>query len=147
VTSALFTSHFEQVVRNAIVADVFEFDGRCGDYDHFFETTPKQCDIVWREGEYRMGSARDNDEYAFVLFHGETPVGFYTQMMAWIDPPHRGKGLAQRMIVEFASHFGPDAFKAVDDPAEGYGFSDAGLSVHLRARELARQAPDAAAGP
>lgn len=139
MTSALLTDHFERVVHNAIVADVFEFDGRCGDYDHIFEETPSGSAILWQDAPYSIGAVRDSDGHCCILFHESEPVGFYQQMMAWVDEPHRGKGLAQRMIVTFAEHFGPDAFKAVDDPADGYGFSDAGLAVHLRARELARQ--------
>jgi hypothetical protein len=83
-----------------------------------------------------------------MLFHKGSVVGFYFDMMAWLDPEHRGNGLATKMIFAFANHFGDDAFREARIKADcALGFSQEGYDLHARALEMAtelarKQAPE-----
>lgn len=140
MSSALLTAHFQLIMDNAQINDAFYgFDASQEESHSFYLETVFNADTaIWHNGDYTLCTVPDDDAPTALLYHKEQVVGLYRDMMAWIEPGHRGKGLGACMIMEFAEHFGEDAFQSgAGDPADGIGFTVAGYAAHQAARELA----------
>lgn len=148
--SALLTRHFKTIMKNAMVDDfAFDFDAAEDEGHSFYlETGYDPANLIWEDGNgYRLCTVPDDDAPTVLLYREETVVGLYRCMMAWVHPDHRGQGLGTRMIVEFAEHFGKNAFVNADsDPADGLGFTEGGYRAHEAARQIAIER-QAAASP
>lgn len=152
MSSALLTPHFEMIMKNAQIDDfLYDFDASEESHSFYLEAEYDGKNVIWSGADgYALCSVPDDDAPTVLLFHKEnTVVGLYRDMMAWIDPEHRGKGLGTTMIVEFAEHFGENAFSSEEnDAADGLGFTSAGYAVHQAAREIAMERLEASAsGP
>jgi ribosomal protein S18 acetylase RimI-like enzyme len=152
MSSALLTSHFEMIMENAQIDDVlYEFDATEESHSFYLEADYDETAVIWAGADgYALCTVPDDDAPTVLLFHKEKKVvGLYRDMMAWIDPDHRGKGLGTTMIVEFAEHFGENDFQSDhNDAAEGLGLTDAGFAVHQAAREIAMERLEtSASGP
>jgi GNAT superfamily N-acetyltransferase len=136
--SALLSEDFDAILDVAVVDESYDFGGRCGDYDFYFSDPFREANVLWTEGVYSVCDCPESDNAAVVLFFGREPVGFYLDLMIWIDEAHRGRGLSSRMIAAFADCNGPGAFERGRDIAwPGMGFSPAGYHAHLAARRIA----------
>jgi ribosomal protein S18 acetylase RimI-like enzyme len=152
MTSALLTPHFETIMDNAMIDDFFyDFDATEESHSFYLEADYDEKNVIWSGADgYALCSLPDDDAPTVLLFHKNTTVvGLYRDMMAWIDPDHRGKGLGTAMVVEFAEHFGENAFSSDEnDPADGLGFTSAGFAIHQAAREIAMERLEAStSGP
>lgn len=95
-------------------------------------------DPIWRsaDGIYAVHAVADPDwqpQHTVLLTHGGDPVGFYAGGMTWIDPDHRGRGLAAPMILAAAVTAGGVPY----DNVEIMGFSEAGIAAHRAAHRMA----------
>jgi GNAT superfamily N-acetyltransferase len=150
MTSALLTDHFEKVMENAMIDDfLYNFDANEDSHSFYLDAEYDEANLIWQNDDgYRLCKVPGDDAPTVLLFHEESVVGLYRDMMAWINPDHRGKGLGTTMIVEFADHFGENAFKnEQNDPAEGLGFTDAGFAVHQNARQIAMERLELSSSP
>jgi len=135
---AILSDDYRGILDVAVVGPAFGVDGRA-DYGFFFDEEPEGKRVVWQEDGYLIADA-DYDSPTLILFHGGRPCGFYFDMMAWLDPDHRGRGLATRMVLSYASHFGADAFAEQRRKAGcGLGFSQEGYDLHIRVLEIAEE--------
>jgi len=141
----LWQADIDDFVGGAIhVGPSFEFDGRADgtdsdeDYTHVWD---------WDDfGRTLWSGTRDGTEYSVVELAGFDPptvalrtegetVGYYMDAMCWVDPPHRGKGLAVDLIR------GGIALLDKVPNLNAVGFSEAGLAAHEAAhRESVREA-------
>lgn len=152
MTSALLTPHFETIMANAQINDfLYDFDATDESHSFYLEEEFVSENVIWSgEDGYALCTLPHDDAHTVLLFHkGVKVVGLYRDMMAWIEPDHRGQGLGATMIVEFAEHFGENAFTSEqNDPAEGLGFTEAGYAAHKAAQEIAVERLEmAASGP
>ncbi|MCS4090154.1 GNAT family N-acetyltransferase [Rhizobium sp. BK176] len=136
--NAILSDDYAAILDVAQVGPYFGVNGR-EDYHFFFDELLVAEDIVWEDGDYAIADVH-YDTPTVMLFHQGSVVGFYYDMMAWLDPEHRGNGLATKMIFAFADHFGDDAFKEARIKADcAMGFSQEGYDLHVRALEMARE--------
>ncbi|MDW9481734.1 hypothetical protein GOB57_24100 [Sinorhizobium meliloti] len=150
--SAILSDDYQAILDVAQISPIHAFDGRV-EYDFFFhEDSPSTESVVWQEGDYAIADV-DYDSPTVMLFHKGNVVGFYFDMMAWLDEEHRGRGLATKMIFAYADRFGEAAFAEQRAKADcALGFSPEGYDLHERALEMARQlaqepSPKKALGP
>jgi len=128
----------------SFVGDVFDFDGRADgseseeDYTHIWEWDDFGRSL-WsgtRDGiGYSVVELRDCEPATVALRADGETVGFYSDAMCWIDPPHRGRGLSVDLVRGGIALLGkvPDLNLV--------GFSEAGLAAHEAAhRESVREA-------
>jgi RimJ/RimL family protein N-acetyltransferase len=149
--TAILSDDYAAILDVAQIGPYFGFDGR-EEYDFFFDEQLSAEDVIWEEGDYAIADVH-YESPTVMLFHKGSVVGFYFDMMAWLDPEHRGNGLATKMIFAYADHFGDDAFKEQRIKADcALGFSQEGYDLHIRALEMAielarKQAPKGAPVP
>ena len=142
--SAILTDDYAAILDVAQVSPIHGFDGR-DEYDFFFDEQLPADAVIWEEGEYAIADV-GYDSPTVMLFHEGKVVGFYFDMMAWLDVEHRGRGLATTMIFAYADRFGENAFADQRVKADcALGFSPEGFDLHQRALEIARQLAQAAA--
>ncbi len=142
MTSALLTDHFQTIMENAQINDLlYDFDATEDSHSFYLESEFNRNDVIWSgAGGYNLCAVPGDDAPTVLLFHDSRVVGLYRDMMAWVDPRHRGKGLGATMIVEFAEYFGEHAFRnEEDDPSAGLGFTIAGFAAHRVARTIATE--------
>lgn len=137
--SALLSKAFARIVDDAFVSDAFEFDGRCGDYEYYLEQELDISSVVFERDGYAIQCDGDEDMQDVVLIHDGKAVGFYADLMIWIDPEHRGKGLSVDMVTAFADHYGAGAYRDLEKRLSPLGFSVAGWRAHEKAAEIARE--------
>jgi GNAT superfamily N-acetyltransferase len=136
--NAILSDDYAGIIDVAQIGPHFGFDGR-EEYHFFFDEQLSAEDVVWEEGDYAIADVH-YDSPTVMLFHKGSVVGFYYDMMAWLDPEHRGKGLATKMIFAYADHFGDDAFREARIKADcALGFSQEGYDLHVRALEMAME--------
>jgi RimJ/RimL family protein N-acetyltransferase len=141
--SAILTDDYADILDVAQVSPIHGFDGR-EEYDFFFDETLPADAVIWEHGEYTIADV-GYDSPTVMLFHAGKVVGFYFDMMAWLDADHRGMGLATKMIFAYADRFGENAFREQRIKADcALGFSPEGFDLHQRALELAREMAQAA---
>lgn len=141
--SAILSDDYAAILDVAQISPIHSFDGR-EEYDFFFDEELRSEDVIWEEGEYAVADV-NYDSPTVVLFHRGRAVGFYFDMMAWLDEDHRGQGLATKMIFAYAGRFGPEAFAEQRVKADcALGFSPEGFDLHVRALEMARRMASAA---
>lgn len=141
--NAILSEDYQGVLDVAQISPIHSFDGRA-EYDFFFEEELSADAVIWEEGDYAIADVA-YDTPTVMLFHKGNVVGFYFDMMAWLDADHRGRGLATRMIFAYADRFGDDAFADTREKADcAMGFSPEGYDLHERALEMARQLAQAA---
>ncbi|MCV9964063.1 hypothetical protein OIU34_19465 [Pararhizobium sp. BT-229] len=142
--TAILSDDYAAILDVAQISPVHGFDGRA-EYDFFFgEELPTDA-VIWEDGDYAIADV-GYDSPTVMLFHQGSVVGFYFDMMAWLDAEHRGRGLATKMIFAYADRFGGNAF--ADQRAKAgcaLGFSPEGYDLHERALQLARDLARAAA--
>ncbi|MBY3432914.1 hypothetical protein HFN89_01820 [Rhizobium laguerreae] len=135
--TAILSDDYAAILDVAQIGAHFGFDGR-EEYDFFFEEELPE-DILWEDGDYAIADV-GYDSPTVMLFHKGSVVGFYFDMMAWLDPGHRGRGLATMLIFAYADHFGEDAFREQRIRAGcAIGFSQKGYDLHVRALEVATE--------
>lgn len=136
--TAILSDDYAAILDVAQISPVFGVNGR-EEYDFFFDEQLVAEDVIWEEGDYAIADVH-YDSPTVMLFHKGSVVGFYYDMMAWLDTEHRGNGLATKMIFAFADHFGDDAFREPRIKADcALGFSQKGYDLHVRALEMARE--------
>ncbi|MBY3157235.1 hypothetical protein HFO56_33460 [Rhizobium laguerreae] len=136
--AAILSDDYAAILDVAHIGPHFGFDGR-EEYDFFFDEQLSGDDVVWEEGDYAIADVH-YDSPTLMLFHKGRVVGFYYDMMAWLDPEHRGNGLATKMIFAYADHFGEDAFREQRIRAGcALGFSQRGYDLHVRALGMATE--------
>jgi GNAT superfamily N-acetyltransferase len=139
--AALLSDDYAVILSVAQVSDVHSFDGREA-YDFFFEEELDASRVIWADGDYAIADV-GYDDPTVMLFHRGAVVGFYFELMAWLDDEHRGRGLATQMILSYAERFGDDCFVQPRIKADcAMGFSPEGYDLHVRAREKAREMLD-----
>lgn len=135
--AAILSDDFSGILEVAQVHECHSFDGR-EEYDFFFEETLDRSRVVWFEGAYAMADV-GYDSPTLMLFHEGEVVGFYFELMAWLDPEHRGRGLATQMVLQYAETFGDDCFAPLRKAADcAMGFSPEGYALHCRALDHAQ---------
>lgn len=141
--TAILSDDYAAILDVAQINPIHGFDGRA-EYDFFFDEELPADAVIWEEGAYAIADV-GYDSPTVMLFHEGSVVGFYFDMMAWLDAEHRGRGLATKMIFAYADRFGGDAFAEPRKRADcGMGFSPEGYDLHERALEMARQLAQAA---
>ena len=144
--AAILSEDYAGILDVAQVSDIHAFDGR-EEYDFFFDEDMDPQSVVWSDGDYAIADV-GYDDPTLMLFHDGKVVGFYFEMMAWLDEGHRGRGLATRMILEYAERFGDDCFAVQREKADcAMGFSPEGYDLHVRALEAARLIAASSAPP
>lgn len=131
----LLSDDFARLLLGSPVSETFSFDGRSEDYEGLFAKSEGACLFVTSDG-YRICVQDGSDAPAVVLEHDGEAVGFYADMMVWVDPEHRGKGLAAKMILSASVHFGEAMMDRTN--CDWIGFSPAGYAAHQSAVRLAR---------
>jgi GNAT superfamily N-acetyltransferase len=135
--TAILSDDYQGILDVAQISPIHSFDGRT-EYDFFFEEELRRDALIWEEGDYAITDV-GYDSPTVMLFHKGSVVGFYFDMMAWLDAEHRGMGFATKMIFAYADRFGENAFAAPRLNADcALGFSPEGYELHERALELAR---------
>lgn len=133
----------EDFIGPSMVDERFAFDGRSEDYDAFRNLAHDDASLrysVRRPDGYKIAMVDDPDfdpSPTTLVFRENAVVGFYARPMVWVDPEHRGRGLARDLIVVAA--------EAMEEGPMGdvmpMGFSEAGLAAHEAAwRCLVEQA-------
>lgn len=134
--AAILSDDYRGILEVAVVSDIHTFDGRA-EYDFFFDETLVSATVVWEEGDYAIADV-GYDDPTLMLFYRGGPVGFYFELMCWVDEDHRGKGLATQLVLQYADTFGEDCFVRLRRKAGcAMGFSPAGFALHERALEVA----------
>lgn len=140
--AAILSDDYAGILEVAVVHPMHSFNGR-EEYDFFFEEEMPKDAVIWEDGDYAIADVR-YDEPTLMLFHKGKVVGFYFDMMAWLDPEHRGKGLATQLILSYAQHLGENAFSDQRKKAGcALGFSPEGYALHGRTLEVARELQEA----
>lgn len=135
--NAILSEDYAGILDVAEIGPEFSFDGR-EEFDFFFDEKCEGKKELWTDGEFSILDA-DYDEPTVMVFRGGKPIGFYFDMMAWVDEEYRGRGLASRMILCYADHFGDHAFAEQRKKADcAMGFSQEGYDLHTRVLEIAR---------
>ena len=141
--TAILSDDYRGILDVAQISPIHSFDGRA-EYDFFFDEELPGDAVIWEEGDYAIADV-SYDNPTVMLFHNGSVVGFYFDMMAWLDAEHRGRGLATKMIFAYADRFGEDAFAESRVRADcAMGFSPEGYELHERALQLARELAHAA---
>lgn len=150
IPQCIVTASAEAFIGRRHVAEAYAFDGRSRAYAAFFCAKPAQRPL-WasHDGCYSVACIDDPDfeipetavlpgpdftpPIPVLLRHFARTVGFYVGGMAWIDPDHRGHGLAPKMILAGCIASGGPTY----DTSSIVGFSPAGLASHLAAHREA----------
>jgi len=128
----------DDFIGEALVSEAFSIDGRAdSDYELLWEFAAERRlrFPVWFDEEYSVAELEDYEpEGTFILLHEiEGPVGFYTDAQCWIDPPHRGRGLSDALILAAADFNGGSPVATASRSRGPIGFSPAGYAAHLAA--------------
>nr|WP_250808272.1 hypothetical protein [Neorhizobium tomejilense] len=144
--AAILSDDYAAILDVAEVSETHSFNGR-EEYDFFFDEELDPTNVIWSEGDYAIADV-GYDDPTVMLFNNGKVVGFYFELMAWLDPEHRGNGLATQMILAYAERFGDDCFARPRAKAGcAMGFSPDGYDLHVRARERANELSASAIPP
>jgi len=129
-TDELWKADFDDFVGKAAVSDVFTIDTSEDPFPMIFEWDDFG-EPVWcaerKRTRYEIRRLIDFDPITLVLRSEGQTVGFYASGMCWIDPAHRGHGLAVDLIRAFATVNGSTP------NLNHLGFSRAGWAAHAAA--------------
>jgi len=116
-----------------LVSPIFEIDGWDGEYSIVWDW--EDTVRVWTEGGYSIHGLVDFEPCCVVLRHEGESVGFYMDGQCWVDPDHRGRGLARAMVVALV------AWSRRLPDVKDIGFSEAGYRLHISAlRQITQEA-------
>lgn len=123
---------------HAVNDQLYGFDGRDEENGIHFDAEISDR-VLWvsPDGAYTARPAADPDgepATTVLLVHGgDGIVGYYAGGMVWIDPEHRGQGLAPWLVLSACAEAGGVPY----GNSEKMGFSEAGIAAHRAAHRLA----------
>lgn len=151
----IWDRNFDSFLGGASVTDDrYEIAGHCKDHEALWKRAAQGFDTLTPIARsscknYNIVLAKDFDPITTFLFYKETPVGFYSTGMLWIDPEHRFQGIGTALVILTCEHVGANPLRigrlnpfpddGLTNDKSPLGFSYAGLNTHYKAYSLARE--------